>query len=224
MDSPARKVRAAGRQQSSGPTVRHYFDFPDEVLLDVEKHVEKAISPVDPMSFAQEPGYVAAVAGRLIGTAYQGRWGHVSFRATIVTDRGTGAAEKWSGTDLAITATISDGVTEIHKAILIQAKLGYIADLSLSQRTELIEDVHKTKRLTRAPKVMEIPQDGNQRMPRIISGEGLIKDRATQSVPLARYLSTRVLPTLHGDTRPRFITAVQDSKLTQLRMLARLER
>jgi len=210
-----------GIERPSGPS-RHYFDFPAEVRSTVENYTRNAISEIDPAAFQQEADYVAAVAARLIGTPYHGRYGRVVLKSTIVSSRGPKSAESWSGVDWIITATISDGTTMIEKAIVMQAKLGGIAHLSKREANRLQGQVEKMKKLTAAPKILEIPYTAGQREPRIVSGNGLVQGRKLRSIPLGRYLSSRVLTTLHGDTRPAFIQAAQDSRLTQLQIEARL--
>src|SRR3989304_3712378 len=96
---------------------RHVFSFPKKIRKAVRQYVSNAVALVDPLRYSQEPAYTAALAKELEGIAYSGPLGEVKFISTIVNDRGPGAAEKWSGADLAITAEISDEATQVRKAI-----------------------------------------------------------------------------------------------------------
>jgi hypothetical protein len=203
---------------------RHYFNFSAEVRAAVEMYAAQRIAAVNPTRFKQEPNYNAALAQSLVGVAYDGPGAVVSFTTTSVDAIGPNAAESWASADPVITATISDGVTTVEKAILIQSKLGLISELSKREFKRLIGQVEDMKQFTHAPKVMEIVEIEGVRRPRIVSGNGLLSRHRRQSVPLERYLATRVLSTSHGDTRPGFVTAVQDSALAGLKMIARLAR
>jgi hypothetical protein len=94
--------------------MRHSFSFPVIVRDAVRAFVREAIDPLSASAFEQEPSYVGALMGRLIGTAYEGPEGSVRFRTTIINPIGSPSAESLSGADLAITADISrylSGVT-----------------------------------------------------------------------------------------------------------------
>lgn len=204
--------------------MRHAFRFPRHIRRAVRNHVERAIQDLDPQRYRQEPAYTAALAGRLEGTAYEDDDGFVVFRSTVIADRGRGAAEFWSGTDLVITSVISDGVKTIQKAILIQSKLGRIEDLKQAEQDRLYGQIKDMQRLTRAPKIMEIVNDGGIRTPRIVSGNRFLNDQPYRSYDLSSYMTSRVLTTFDGDTRPDFVQSVQDSTLTQVQLLAGLSR
>jgi hypothetical protein len=146
----------------------------------------------------------------------------VQFSSTIIDDRGPGAAESWSGADLAITATISDGEATIRKAILIQAKLGKIDDLDTEKLERLRHQIRDMKKLTRSPKVMDIPEQDGVRTPRIISGTRILHNDPFRPFSLESYVVARVLTTLDGDTRGDFVESVQESRLTRLKIRADL--
>jgi hypothetical protein len=186
----------------------------------VRKYVEHAVAGLSPERYRQEPPYTAALAGRMDGTAYKGNDGFVVFKSTVVDDRGRGAAESWSGVDWVITAKISDGDKTIEKAILIQAKLGRVDDLDDTELSRLRDQIEDMRRLTRSPKVMEIVESNGMRIPRIVSGVRILDGQQYHSYDLGSYITSRVLPTFDGDTRPSFVSGVQDSTLTQVRVLA----
>src|SRR5882672_3847430 len=157
--------------------MRHTFRFPDHIKEAVRLHVRRAVLSVNPQRFRQEPAYVTALIHGLQGVAYQDDDGLVSFHTTGVDSVGRGSAEKWSGADLAITATVRQGFRSIDKAILVQAKLGAVNELPADERERLIGQVRDMSRLTRSPKVMEIPVIRGPPEPRILSGTRLLAGR-----------------------------------------------
>lgn len=203
--------------------MKHAFSFSREVRDAVKEYVREKVNAVNPQRFYQEPDYTAALVHGLEGTAYEGIHGTVQFQATVFSSRGRNSAENLSGADFAITANISNGTKAIQKAILFQAKLGNLHDLRSKEFENLLKQIRKMKRLTEAPKVMEIPEEEGNRVPRIISGNRLLSGNNYTNDHLSDYIVRRVLTTLDGDTRPNFVTAVQDSSLTKLRVLARSE-
>lgn len=204
--------------------MRHTFRFPPHIRRAVREHVERAVSDLSPKRYRQEPSYSAALAGRLEGTAYEGDDGFVLFQCTVVDDHGRGAAESWSGIDWIITAKITHGDTTIEKAILLQSKLGPIEDLNQREMDRLRSQIVKMRQLTRSPKVMEAVDQNGDRTPRIVSGNRVLQGKPYRSYHLGAYITGRVMPTLDGDTRPAFVRGVLDSRLTQVRLLAAVNR
>lgn len=202
--------------------MRHAFSFPEHIREKVKEYIEKAVAGIDMKRFLQEPDYTAALATSLHGIIYEEKDGYVKVESTIVTSRGGNAAEKWSGADLAITASISVKNQEVRKAILLQSKIGRIDELSSSEKKILKEQVQKMKRYTNSAKVMEIPVENGQRRPKIISGQRILANEPYRSYELGDYFVSRILTTFDGDTRQRFVDGVQESKLTQLKLIARL--
>jgi hypothetical protein len=200
--------------------MRHSFRFPKHIRDAVHNHVTSAIAKIKPTNFRQEPNYTAALAGALIGNAYSDKDGMVKFEATVVDDRSTNSAESWSGADWVITAEISDSNLSIRKAIMIQTKLGLVENLNKSRRKALQEQIEKMRKLTKSPKVMEVLELDGRREPRIVSGNRVLANQPYRSYSLEGYITGRVLTTFDGDTRPEFVDAVQDSKLSQLNILA----
>lgn len=201
---------------------RHAFKFPPEVSAAVKQHVQTAIDGVDPRRYQQEAPYTTALVSKLEGVAYDGVHGKVVFEATVFDDRGRNSAESRYGADLAITATISDGVTSITKAILVQAKLGVVDSLNAAGTNTLKEQIDKMKQIVSAPKVMEIPQQGNTRSPAMISGNKFLEGGAYTSMALPDYVTARILTTLDGCTKPEVVESVKDSSLSQLNVVAEL--
>jgi hypothetical protein len=201
--------------------MRHAFSFPAHIREAVREHVRRAVTEVDPRRFAQEPAYTAALLARLEGIAYEEDDGFVGFKATNVNSVGKGAAERWSGADLAITAEIRKGDLSVSKAILAQAKLGGLNDLSSRERGRLIAQILDMRRLTRSPKVVLLREIDGHREPEVASGVHIAQESPTVPMPLPDYFVRRILTTLDGDTRPDFVSGVQESSLSQLRVLAR---
>jgi hypothetical protein len=202
--------------------MRHAFSFPPHIREAVRLHVRKAVEGIAPGGFAQEPAYVAALLGRLNGTAYEGADGSVIFTTTNVNSIGPGAAERWSGADLAIVAAVAKGNVQIKKAILAQAKLGTLRELPSREGDRLVGQIKDMRRLTRSPKVILIGETNGHREPVVASGTRIAEGLPTKMVPLPDYFVRRVLTTFDGDTRSQFVVGVQDSTLRQLRVAVRV--
>lgn len=204
--------------------MRHAFGFPFHIREAVRSHVRRAVESIATSRFRQEPSYTSALLSRLDGIAYTGPDGSVAFAATDIDSIGPNAAEKWSGADFAITARIAQDQEFIAKAILFQAKLGTLDSLTSRERERLIEQIEAMRGLTRSPKVLFVAENGPYREPFVASGTYISQGLSTENIPLAEYFVGRILPTLDGDTRPPFVTRVQDSRLAQLRVEARIIR
>ena len=202
---------------------KHAFKFPPEVVEAVRQHVKRAIDAIEPQRYRQEPNYTAALVGRLDGTAYEGPYGAVVFHSTVFDDRARNSAESRLGADHAITATISDGHRTIKKAILVQAKLGDLRDMSQGEAEALSKQIRKMKRLVPAPKVMQIPESGGRRSPQMVSGNNVLDGRSYRPMDLEDYFVARVTTTLDGCTDPYVVEVVQESSLTKLHVSARFK-
>jgi hypothetical protein len=200
---------------------RHTFRFPNHIREAVKAHIRKAASCLDPDRYRQEPARVAALASRIEGSAYDAPDGFVRFTCTVVSDRGPGSAEKFSGADLAITALIRNPHHCIEKAILVQAKNG-IPALDTQKGRDLAQQVISMKKLTRSPKILDLSPFGIFGLPSMISGNLYIADEGPIATPLEDYFVRRILTTLDGDTRPHFTDGVKESNLTTLRVDATL--
>jgi hypothetical protein len=203
---------------------KHAFRFPPEVVSAVKEHVRRAIEAVDPTRYGQEANYTAALVSQLEGVAYQEQHGSVEFHSTVFDDRGPGSAESRYGADFAITATVSDGTTTIRKAILVQAKLGYLDDMSAADAAFLQSQIEEMKQLVDAPKVMEIPEDSGRRYPSMVSGNNGLDHEPYISMELPDYFTARVTTTLDGTTDASVVDTVQDSSLSRVDLIAKLRR
>jgi len=201
---------------------RHAFKFPVEVITVVKQHVTNAIRSVAPERYKQEPHYTAALVCALEGAAYQGKCGAVIFQSTVFDDRGRNSAESRFGADHAITATISDGTTTIRKAILVQAKLGLISELSRYEMDKLNTQIEKMRKLVAAPKILQIREYAGARDLAMISGNNVFNNRPFKAMSLADYFTAQVTTTLDGCTRPEMVNFVQDSSLNRVEVSAKL--
>jgi len=201
--------------------MRHSFKFPFKIRNALKNHIRNAIDSVEPSRFRQEPDYVAALAVKMQGVIYDGNDGFVEIRSTIADSYGKGSAERWTGIDLAITAYVSDKEKTVSKAIVFQAKIGGISHLKSDEKLRLHKQIMKMKRLTRSPKVMEIVRHGNKREPYILSGNKIAHGKKPMRYSLENYFVQRILTTLDGDTRPDFVSNVQDSRMTKLKIIAK---
>src|SRR5439155_23610336 len=127
----------------NGMFTRRYFEWPPHVRQAIRRHFDDVVTALPPRQFQQEYDYTAALAGRLIGTAYDGADGHVEFTATIPTSAGSKSAESLFGADMAIFATLQQPAKEARKAILAQAKKGDIEALASEDRQRLEEQVRR---------------------------------------------------------------------------------
>ncbi|MHB1266070.1 MAG: hypothetical protein ACYCY2_00535 [Acidithiobacillus ferriphilus] len=194
----------------------------DEVIETVRKHIIQAFSALDIRRYAQEPAYVAALMGRLEGVAWKNEDGaQVSFRATVVNDRGPNSAESQYGADFAITLEmIGRNKTVKKKAMLGQAKKGRIEDLTRNEMSKLEKQCYKMSNYTDQLAVLETPKvSGTSPMIRVI------KDQSFAITPerlfLQDYLINKFIACFHGDTRETFVSAVEDSSLARLEIIVK---
>lgn len=202
---------------------KHAFKSPRQVLDGVKKHVEEAVRSIDAGRFNQEPHYTTSLITRLEGTAYEGEYGLIRFEVTAFDDRAPNSAEWRWGADFAITATVSDGSVVIEKAILVQAKLGKVEQMSPSSLEELKDQIRKMRKIVSAPKVMEILAGDGFRDPRMISGNRILEGGTFRPLRLADYVVARITTTLDGATDLHIVQAVKSSRLDQLNLVARLK-
>ncbi|HRI05211.1 MAG TPA: hypothetical protein PLL77_15850 [Pyrinomonadaceae bacterium] len=199
---------------------RHNFSFPSKVRNAVREYIDRCVLSIDAKRFNQEPAYVVALIHSLEGIVYEDSDGYIKFTATNIDDRGKGAAEGWFGADFVLTATISNGEREIKKAICVQAKLGTVDEMNAAELDDLKWQIEKMKQFTRSPKIMEIEEFEGVRYPHMASGTKVLEDEEFESTYLSDYVVRRVLTTLDGDTRPKFVEAVQDSSVPTLEIEA----
>lgn len=182
----------------------------------LERYIKRATA-VRPEAFSQEPDFVAAVLGRLEGTAWENEEGTatIRFRSTIATSRGPNSAERRTGADFAITLERISGSESVTKAVIGQAKRGNIRDLTAQRVAELIDQCLRMSKHTDSLLIMETPKDAEHLMVRVIH----VKDSQVQiggRIGFSEYLIDRLNACNHGDMREGFVDGVRSSKLPAL--------
>ncbi len=185
----------------------------------MRRYTEQAVEAIDPNRFVQEDDYTAALAGRLVGTAYEGAQGRVTFQSTVATSAGRNSAERRTGTDVAFVVTLTQGPHTVRKAILAQAKKGSVGSLSPHELGKLKEQLTRIMSVVSAPKVLEIPGESGVGV-NVKSGRKVLVDETASSIPLGSYFTRFVLTCIEGDTSLRTLGLVQDSRMTSVRISA----
>lgn len=201
--------------------MKHGFPFPKPARDALKEHVRSALTKIERQRFFNEPSYTTALANRLEGVVYDENGCYIEIKSTDVDHQGRGAAEKWSGADMAITAIISNNEHRIEKAILIQAKRGNVAKLPPQKKTELNSQIKKMKQYTKSPKVMQIVDGETKRRVGILSGNKILSNESCKTFDLEDYFVRRILTTLDGDTHKDFVEAVQEHSLCKLRIIGK---
>lgn len=201
---------------------KHAFKFPAEVAEKIRRHVENAVQATDPRRYNQEPHYVASLITRLEGTAYEGPHGSVRFESTAAKASGPNSAEWQYGADFAITAAITNGIATIEKAILVQAKLADVTELTPNDLRELKTQIRKMRELVAAPKVLDVPTSDLFRDPRMISGNKILAGQPFRALRLSDYFVARVTTTLDGATNQATVLLVKDSPLARVNVFAKI--
>ena len=189
----------------------------EEIENAVKSYIKKAFSGLDPMSFSQEPAYIAALMGRLSGTAWEGENGaSVVFKTTVVDDRGPRSAEGKYGADFAVTLESNSSNGPVLKAILGQGKKGEINKLSSSEQARLAEQCKKMSKRTSQYIVMETPRSSGSEPMIAISSKNKNALYSTKRITLSEYIVKHFIACKHGDHRPDFVSAVKHSNLNIL--------
>lgn len=192
-----------------------------EILNQVHDYVSKAVSRLARQRYAQESAYVDAFLGRLDGQIDLGeKNGVIDLKATVVSDRGPGAAEHQFGADFALVFKSIGEAQAVNKAILAQAKNGCVEYLLPAERRRLEVQCEKMAKVTQAYLVLETPLE-DFAIPVVRLGDFQTKQWSSQSMPFDEYLVDQVISCLHGDRRIGFIDAVGNSKLPALNVFTR---
>jgi hypothetical protein len=194
--------------------------YRSDLLREVSNYILNAVSRLDRLRYAQESAYVDAFLGRLDGTIDLGENnGILDLKATVVADRGRGAAENVYGADFALIFESIGGNLDVKKAILAQAKNRTLENLSNSEMSRLNLQCQKMAAATAHYFVLEAPLE-NCSIPTVRLGIFENKRWSEEQLPFDEYLVDQVISCMHGDRRKKFIKAVGDSKLSGLRVLA----
>ncbi|MFA5858677.1 MAG: hypothetical protein WC955_06390 [Elusimicrobiota bacterium] len=200
--------------------MRCFFRWDDKLVAEVKKHIRKAVSGVNAQRYFQESNYTSAIIARLDGTAYEGEFGNVTFRGTMVSGTGRKCAEKKYGADFAITAELTHINRETRKKVILgQAKKGEVEKLRKSEKERLKGQITKMKDIVSSPVVLETPSKGTD-MPTICSGNKVLNNSKYKRIPLDDFIVDRVMTCFHGNTNKKIVTAVEDSQLSTLSIIA----
>lgn len=202
--------------------MREYFQWEDEVKKAVRKFIKKVLKEMTVEEFKQEPAYVAALFGRLKGTAYSGKYGHIKFKTTIISDRGPNSAEKKYGVDFVIRVILKMEDIIQKKAVIGQAKKGNVDDLNRSEKERLINQIRKMKRITSSPLYLSLPKT-NKEKPRFYSSNKILKGEKPKGFDFEEYIIQRLLTCIDGDTNEYFYEAIGESSLYLLEIIAEKE-
>jgi hypothetical protein len=187
-----------------------------DLLSEIGKYVGNAALRLDPMRYAQESAYVDAFIGRLDGIIPLGNGnGTIDLRATIVADRGPGAAEKKYGADFCLVFESKNIPVQIKKAVIAQAKKGTIESLSKNEINRLEIQCTKMAKFTANYLILETP-DTAGKIPNIRIGNPINQTWQQHQIPFHEYLVDYIISCSHGDKREIFIDALSESSLTKL--------
>ena len=192
-----------------------------KIIAEIIKHIKKSYKNLDRTRYRQEPAYINALMGKLDGEVFDdGNGKKVQFIVTIVDDRGPNAAESKYGADFAIVFEKVGGKKQISKAILGQGKNGASDDLNRSEKSRLIGQCEKMNTHTSEYIVLEAPTD-NSKPPMVRVGDPKNPLKIGARYTLEDYFLKKFIACKHGDKRDKFVEAVQDSTLNQLKIITR---
>lgn len=222
--------------------------LPPAAIRALNRHVARVVERLDPARYHQEPAYVAALFARLDAVVYRGAEITIELRSTIIDDRGPRSAESLWGADFGIVATVRTAADVVHKAALGQAKRQGLERLAGDDRQRFWEQVTKMSRATTATLAIEVPSSGGvvPRVREVFVGpvlpptgppsqleiepsSDIIRpvDPTQPTVFLSRdwsldeYIAKSLIACIHGDDRPPFVQALEESSLRRLEVLVR---
>lgn len=213
----------------------------------MSRHIAKVVERLDPARYRQEPAYVAALFGRLDAVVYRGSDLILELKSTVVEDHGPNTAESIWGADFGIVASIHSKTEEVEKAVIGQAKRGFLPNLPPREAEAFRKQVVKMSNATKAIIGLEVPEvTGVPPMVRVVdvptmfgqvpvstnpyldfdytlfpSSSGDLRVYMGKALPLGQYLYAQLLRCLHGDTNERLIRGLDSSSLDSLRIEAR---
>lgn len=177
----------------------------------VTDHLSKAFRELDRISFQHEPAYVIALLARLLGKIELEDGRYINFKTSSTNDRGTGSAEKEFGADFGLVLTWSE--TNEKKAILGQAKNGYIEKLGGNDLLSLNQQCKKMAAITSQFVVLQCPQtDGAE--PHIFLGEN--NEWVPPPILFTEFILDQVMGCCYGDTEQTTAERIERSDLKNL--------
>lgn len=191
-----------------------------ELFNYIHKYIANAASRLERARYAQESAYVDAFLGRLDGVIHLEESGaQIDLKATVLADRGRGAAESKFGADFALVFSSKGGAVEVDKAVIAQAKNGNLEDISKAEQKRLSGQCEKMGYITKQYFVLEAPtMDGA--IPSVRLGDHATRSWVAARMSFDEYLVDQVICCIHGDTRREFINAVNNSKLSTIKITA----
>ena len=197
---------------------RHAFSYTDDFLNKIRKALSEAIDGLDERRFTQEPKLTSALLGRLQGMEIRSNSDeYLKIDTTDVGDRGRNSAEFRAGADFVITATCSNGVNTIRKAILFQLKEGKLQNMAPAARKELEGQIKKMKGVVNAPKIGGITRENGKAKIQIASGNRFLEGDDFHPQDFASYFNQRVITTLDGNTDQATVDSLQDGHLPTIK-------
>lgn len=121
----------------------------DEIINSLKAHIKNAYESLNPKSFRQEPAYVSALMGRLVGGPWEDEYGNfIKISSTVVDDHGRNTAEKITGADFAIVFHRENSDEDLKKGVIGQAKKGELEQLTskeINRLSDQCEYSHKNR-------------------------------------------------------------------------------
>lgn len=185
----------------------------EEVRVQFRIQVESACWQLRRSRFQQEPGYVAALMGKLAGMDIQ--IGSSWLTTTVVNDHGPHCAESEFGADFAIIFESTSGTS---KAVLGQAKGSSIESLSPKERKNFFGQCQLMAKKTKHFIGLEVPKEPDT-MPIVRMGLSGPPVDIELGRRLDDYLADIFIGCQHGDRRNEFVRAVEKSDLLRLRVM-----
>lgn len=164
--------------------------------------------------YRQEPAYTAALLTKLSDIEYETPELKIRFLSTIVADRGVNSAESIYGADFTLSLEASNIPNYYNKALLGQAKKGQIGKISFDLESQITKMRKHTKHII----LLETPVEEND-IPLIRIVSNVNQTVLSQRLTLEDYIVDFFLFCLHGDHRPEFFAAVEDSYLKKLKIV-----
>ncbi|NIS81602.1 MAG: hypothetical protein GTO14_15675 [Anaerolineales bacterium] len=198
--------------------MKQRIQLPDRVKKSARAYVASTVMDISLGSYKKEAEYTLALIRGLEGVAYEGVEWQVKLEARLFNTEDRPSSDASAGADFAIVVYILTPDYSIRKALLFRTTFGSLPDLKQRDRQRLDGQLRSMLEITRGPKILNIEDMQFWRFPRVISVRGYLLGRKTQRPPLQDYFVNHVLSSLHGDTRPKFVSKISQSPLHVLRI------
>ena len=200
--------------------MEHPIFFPYQSKQDLADRINERLGRIKFRRYGNEPNYTPALVERLTDFGYEDENVTVTIEGAVMTSVGKGTAEKWSGADFSVVATISKNGETVKKGLVFQSKRGTIEDLRKNDKREYVRcegQIRDMKRLCPNPKVLEIyEEDGS--VPTVVSGTSILSGKDLQHLPFGDWVAKRFLPTFDGRKDPFVVDRLLDANLSGLKV------